>query len=65
MKEKRTAYRAAVGKEGNCFLDLDVDGMTVLRRILTNITGLRDWPYQAQDRDRWQATVHTEMNLRV
>ena len=39
MKEKRTAYRASVGKEGDHFKDLDVDGMTILRRILNKL----DW----------------------
>jgi hypothetical protein len=39
VKERRIAYGAAVGKEGNCFQDLDVDDMTTLRRILTNMTG--------------------------
>lgn len=39
MKETRTAYRAAVGKEGDRFKDLDVDGMTILKRILNKL----DW----------------------
>ena len=34
MKEKRTAYRVSVGKEDDSFKDLDVDDMTILRRIL-------------------------------
>jgi len=34
MKEKRTAFRVSVGKEGDRFKDLDVDYITILRRIL-------------------------------
>jgi len=39
VKEKRTAHRASVGKEGDHFKDLDVDGITILRRILNKL----DW----------------------
>jgi len=45
--------------------DLDIDGRTILKRILW--TGCKDveWIYLAQDRIQWQAVVNTVMNLRL
>jgi hypothetical protein len=67
MGERRSAYRALVGKpvgrrlerprrrwEDNIKMDLREVGC-----------GSADWFDLAQDRDRWRAVVHTVMNLRV
>jgi hypothetical protein len=68
MGERRSAYRALVGKpEGRRPLERP------RRRWKDNVKmdlrevgwGGVDWLRLAQDRDRWRALVYTVMNIRV
>jgi hypothetical protein len=51
-------------KERDHWEDRDVDGWTILKRILERQDGM-DWIYMAQDREQWRALVYTVLNLRV
>jgi len=52
-------------RERNHFEDLGVNGIIILKWILTKWGRNMNWNYLTEDRDRRRAVVNAVMNLRV
>jgi len=63
--EKYTAFITVIFFRGH-LKDPGVDGCIILSWIFRKLFGgYMDWINQAEDRDRWRASVSAVMNLRV
>jgi hypothetical protein len=52
-------------EEKRQFIDLNIDGIILLKWVLHNWCGVVDWIHLAQDRVHWRSVVNMVKNIRV